>query len=240
MAIYVGILGIVIIVAGLIFSRPSDKKIDLQKLLYGACFVLAGVCLLFWSSLIRIQSGYVGVVTLGGKVQTETLHKGWHIVNPIAKVTKLSTHTQHDKILKQDKARPINNDAIKIASAEGPIVNGKMEIKNAVPTTTVKNLAVTIKKPESTITVNKTPAAIIIADNKQSVKIIINPANGDELNGLNENIKNSQASNTPIPAKKRTKIIRSQLKILKTSLRRQIANLWMIRVSDLPNKWLLL
>ncbi len=133
MAIYVGILGIVIIIAGLLFSRPSDKKIDLQKLLYGASFVLSGVCLLFWASLIRVNNGCVGVVKLGGHVQTEILNSGWHLVNPLAKVIKLDTQSQYE-IVKEGRYHQVNKDTISIASADGSIIKlGLTVVYHLVP-----------------------------------------------------------------------------------------------------------
>lgn len=134
MAIYVGILGVLIIIAGVIFSRPSDKKIDLQKLVYGACFVLAGVSLLFWASLIRIGNGYIGIVNLGSKMQPEILNSGWHLVTPLAKVIKLDTRTQFDKIVKKGNSHNTSNDTLKIVSADGSIIKiGLSVVYHVVP-----------------------------------------------------------------------------------------------------------
>ncbi len=134
MAIYVGILGVLIIIAGVIFSRPSDKKIDLQKLVYGVYFVLTGVFLLFWASLIRIGDGYVGIVNLGSKMQPEVLNSGWHLVTPLAKVIKLDTRSQFDKIVKKGNSYNTSNDTLKIVSADGSVIKiGLSVVYHVVP-----------------------------------------------------------------------------------------------------------
>ena len=121
MAIYVGILGILIIIAGIAFSRPSDRKINLTKLLYGAGLVSFGVLLLCWASLVNVRSGYFGVVNLNGHIEPEVLDNGWHLVNPMSKIVLLDSRTQYDIITKNED-RQGNSDTLSVVSADGHVL----------------------------------------------------------------------------------------------------------------------
>ncbi len=56
-----------------------------------AAFVLV---ILFFSSVTRVNTGHVGVLTLFGKVTGETLYEGIHLINPLKTNNELSIQTQ--------------------------------------------------------------------------------------------------------------------------------------------------
>ena len=50
--------------------------------------------ILFFSSVVSIPTGHVGVLTLFGRVTGETLGEGIHLINPLKSVQRLSIQTQ--------------------------------------------------------------------------------------------------------------------------------------------------
>jgi prohibitin 1 len=66
-----------------------------KKLLRLLGFVLAVI--LFFSCVVSIPTGNVGVLTLFGRVTGETLGEGIHLINPLKAVQKLSIQTQSVK-----------------------------------------------------------------------------------------------------------------------------------------------
>ena len=62
-------------------------------LLAAAIFAL----IFFFSSVISVPTGHVGIPTLFGRVTGETLGEGIHIINPLKSVEKLSIQTQSVK-----------------------------------------------------------------------------------------------------------------------------------------------
>src|SRR3974390_799810 len=61
--------------------------------LIGVVFAL----IFFFSCVISVPTGHVGVLTLFGKVTGETLGEGIHVINPLKAVQKLSIQTQSVK-----------------------------------------------------------------------------------------------------------------------------------------------
>ena len=66
-----------------------------QRILVLAAAIFA--LIFFFSCVISIPTGHVGVLTLFGKVTGETLGEGIHIINPLKAVQKLSIQTQSVK-----------------------------------------------------------------------------------------------------------------------------------------------
>jgi regulator of protease activity HflC (stomatin/prohibitin superfamily) len=66
-----------------------------QKILVLAVVIIA--LIFFFSCVISIPTGNVGVLTLFGKVTGETLGEGIHVINPLKAVQKLSIQTQSIK-----------------------------------------------------------------------------------------------------------------------------------------------
>ena len=75
-------------------SMPNMRGFGSKLLIViGAIFAL----IFFFSSVISVPTGHVGVLTLFGKVTGETLGEGIHVINPLKAVQKLSIQTQSIK-----------------------------------------------------------------------------------------------------------------------------------------------
>jgi regulator of protease activity HflC (stomatin/prohibitin superfamily) len=75
-------------------DMPSLRGVGSKILLLAA--VIFGL-IFFFSCVISIPTGHVGVLTLFGKVTGETLGEGIHLINPLKSVQKLSIQTQSIK-----------------------------------------------------------------------------------------------------------------------------------------------
>jgi regulator of protease activity HflC (stomatin/prohibitin superfamily) len=67
------------------------------------------VVIFFFSSVISIPTGNVGILTLFGRVTGETLGEGIHVINPLKSVQKLSIQTQS---IKESANTPSNEGLI--------------------------------------------------------------------------------------------------------------------------------
>ena len=75
-------------------SLPNLRGVG-SKILILAAAIFA--LIFFFSSVISIPTGHVGIPTLFGRVTGETLGEGIHIINPLKAVEKLSIQTQSVK-----------------------------------------------------------------------------------------------------------------------------------------------
>jgi prohibitin 1 len=75
-------------------SLPNLRGIG-SKILILAAAIFA--LIFFFSSVVSIPTGHVGVLTLFGRVTGETLAEGIHVINPLKAVEKLSVQTQSVK-----------------------------------------------------------------------------------------------------------------------------------------------
>lgn len=65
--------------------------------------------IILWNSIVAVQAGHVGVITLFGKVTGRTLSEGIHLINPLAAVHEMSVRTQE---LKEQASVPSNEGLI--------------------------------------------------------------------------------------------------------------------------------
>jgi len=98
-----------------IFDPPRGKVIDVQgggilKLL-GIGFLGFLIVVLLFSTVTRVDSGHVGVLSLFGKVQKEALPEGLHFINPLKTSHELSVRTQELK------------ETASVPSSEGLVLN---------------------------------------------------------------------------------------------------------------------
>lgn len=75
-------------------SLPNLRGVG-SKILILAAAIFA--LIFFFSSVVSIPTGHVGVLTLFGRVTGETLNEGIHVINPLKAVDKLSVQTQSVK-----------------------------------------------------------------------------------------------------------------------------------------------
>jgi prohibitin 1 len=90
-------------------SLPAMPNLSgLRLKILGITGVVLAV-ILFFSSVISVPTGHVGVPTLFGRVTGETLGEGIHLINPLKSVEKLSVQTQS---LKESANTPSNEGLI--------------------------------------------------------------------------------------------------------------------------------
>src|SRR5947199_5416188 len=98
-----------------IFSEGRGRVIDVNPSpafrLLGIAVVGFLVALLLFSSVAKVESGNVGVLTLFGRVTGEVLSEGVHLVNPFKSNNEMSIRTQEIK------------ESASVPSSEGLVMN---------------------------------------------------------------------------------------------------------------------
>src|SRR5215470_8992429 len=69
------------------------------------------IVILLFSSISRVESGHVGVLTLFGRVTGEVLPEGLHVINPFKSNHEMSIRTQEIK------------ESASVPSSEGLVMN---------------------------------------------------------------------------------------------------------------------
>ena len=98
-----------------IYSGPGGKVIDMDGKpflrLIGLGIVGFIVVILAFSSVTRVGTGQVGVLTLFGRVTGEVLYEGIHVINPLKTNNEMSIQTQSIK------------ESASVPSSEGLVMN---------------------------------------------------------------------------------------------------------------------
>ncbi|TDG35494.1 prohibitin family protein [Pedobacter changchengzhani] len=116
---FLGIIGIIIIIVGFVFSAPSNpaSRYSSAIKIFGGVIVLVGVSL---SMFKVIDAGEVGVKTVFGKVDNDVLYSGLNIINPVADVTPFDVKTQNYTMAGvTDEGNKQGDDALRVLSADG-------------------------------------------------------------------------------------------------------------------------
>ncbi|OGF27067.1 hypothetical protein A2303_04310 [Candidatus Falkowbacteria bacterium RIFOXYB2_FULL_47_14] len=84
---------------------------------------------LFFASIVIVDAGQTGVYSLFGKVKDEELGSGFHLVIPLAKVTKMSIRTEeYTMSIAQGEGKRYAADAITTLTKEGLSVDLDMTV----------------------------------------------------------------------------------------------------------------
>jgi len=113
------ILGIVLLIIGTSALRSETKLTAFAKpiKILGIVVVLLGA---LSSSVRQVDAGFVGVKSLFGKVQKQTLESGLSLINPLMEVTNIDTRTQNYTMSGvHDEGTKSGDDAIKVLTADG-------------------------------------------------------------------------------------------------------------------------
>jgi regulator of protease activity HflC (stomatin/prohibitin superfamily) len=113
------ILGIVLFIIGASAMRSETKITQFAKAirLAGIVVILLGA---LSSSVRQVDAGFVGVKSLFGKVQKQTLESGLSLINPLMEVTNIDTRTQNYTMSGvHDEGTKSGDDAIKVLTADG-------------------------------------------------------------------------------------------------------------------------
>ena len=115
----------------------KSKIIDLDQIKSMKNFkhaALSGVVVvlglwLFFASIVIVDAGQTGVYSLFGKVKGEELRSGFHLVIPLAKVTKMSIRTEeYTMSVAHNEGKRIGDDSIAALTKEGLSVNLDMTV----------------------------------------------------------------------------------------------------------------
>jgi regulator of protease activity HflC (stomatin/prohibitin superfamily) len=113
------ILGVLIFVIGSSLKKADEKIARFVRPLRITGIVIVGLGLMT-SSVRQVDAGYVGVKTLFGKVQAQTLNSGLSFINPLMDVTLLDIRTQNYTMSGvHDEGNKSGDDAIKVLTADG-------------------------------------------------------------------------------------------------------------------------
>jgi regulator of protease activity HflC (stomatin/prohibitin superfamily) len=113
------IIGIILFVIGNAAQRNENRFTPVLKHFRTLGMVVIGIGLLT-SGIRQVDAGYVGVKSLFGKVQNETLSSGLSMMNPLADVTSIDIKTQNYTMSGvHDEGNKSGDDAIKVLTADG-------------------------------------------------------------------------------------------------------------------------
>ena len=103
-------------------NKLSSKIMDKKTTSTAIVIILSLVVLI--KSVVIIPAGETGVYHLFGKVKDAEVKSGFHLINPLAEVTKLSIRTeQYTMSVVQGEGEKIGDDSIDALTSEGLTLN---------------------------------------------------------------------------------------------------------------------
>ncbi|MBW6441019.1 prohibitin family protein [Patescibacteria group bacterium] len=100
------------------FNKLSSKFMDKKATNTAVVLILALIVLL--KSIVIIPAGETGVYHLFGKVREAEVKSGFHLINPLAQITKLSTRTeQYTMSIAREEGQRLGDDSIDALTSEG-------------------------------------------------------------------------------------------------------------------------
>lgn len=113
------VIGILIMIVGFVISRNPSS---IQRL--GGAIKIGGIVImllgLLFTSIVQIEAGQIGVKKLFGKVQSDVLQSGLHMINPLMTVISLDVKTQNYTMSgMQDERKSSSDDAIHVLTSDG-------------------------------------------------------------------------------------------------------------------------
>ena len=113
------LLGIVLFVLVQIALQNNAPLAKYSRITKGVAILLI-IAGLLSSMIVQIDAGTIGVQSLFGKVQNNTLEPGLNFVNPLVKVTHFDTKTQNYTMSGvHDEGEKTGDDAIRVLSLDG-------------------------------------------------------------------------------------------------------------------------
>ena len=76
------------------FQQPKENKMSQNTMIKGGIIGALALILFIFSTTI-VPTGHTGVKRLFGSVYEETLPEGFHIVNPLVRVTDITIQNQN-------------------------------------------------------------------------------------------------------------------------------------------------
>ena len=112
-------IAFLVLIASVVIGRlpVPQKKVANGLRLTGGILLVVGV---LTSCFVQINTGFVGVKSLFGRVQSETLSSGLRFVNPLVEVIQIETRTLNYTMSGiQTEGKIQGDDAIKVLTADG-------------------------------------------------------------------------------------------------------------------------
>ncbi|MEJ7767841.1 MAG: prohibitin family protein [Chitinophagaceae bacterium] len=113
------ILGFVLFLVGIGFSRADEnvRRLSVPARIAGLVIIALGVAS---SCFVQIDAGNIGVKKLFGKVQSDVLYSGLHLVNPVLDIEKMDVRTMNYTMSGiNDEGQKSGDDAIRVLTADG-------------------------------------------------------------------------------------------------------------------------
>lgn len=112
-------IGILMIVIGAIMTNRDLGMSRVSRILKISGVALIVIGFLF-SSVVEIDAGRIGVKKLFGKVQTDVLESGLHLVNPLMEILRMDVKTQNYTMSGlHDENQQAGDDAIRVLTSDG-------------------------------------------------------------------------------------------------------------------------
>jgi regulator of protease activity HflC (stomatin/prohibitin superfamily) len=112
-------IAVVLFLASFFIGSPGNPLAKLS----GPAKILSLVLLvvgLLSSCVVQLNSGQIGVQSLFGKIQGQTLNEGLNFVNPLVTVKKIDVRTQNYTMsIKHDEGNLQGDDAIRVLTKDG-------------------------------------------------------------------------------------------------------------------------
>jgi len=108
-----------------------DKVKSVKNVKRMSLYILGAILILwlFFASIVIVEAGETGVYSLFGKVSDQELSSGFHLVIPLARVTKLSIRTEeYTMSIAQGEGKKFEADAINALTKEGLSVDLDMTV----------------------------------------------------------------------------------------------------------------
>jgi regulator of protease activity HflC (stomatin/prohibitin superfamily) len=113
------IIGVILIIVGLTLRNKENPFSKFAIIIRNIGFLII-VIGIFSSMFKQIDAGKVGVKSLYGKVQSDVLESGLHLVNPLLDVTVFDVQTQNYTMSAiHDEGSKEGDDAIRVLSNDG-------------------------------------------------------------------------------------------------------------------------
>jgi regulator of protease activity HflC (stomatin/prohibitin superfamily) len=113
------ILGFLLIISSLFLRGNMDQLKRIMPILQGLGLLLILIGLAT-ACFVQIPAGKVGVKSLFGKIETDYLQSGLHVVNPLVKVTEIDIKTLNYTMSGvHDEGNKDGDDAIRVLTADG-------------------------------------------------------------------------------------------------------------------------
>jgi regulator of protease activity HflC (stomatin/prohibitin superfamily) len=112
-------IAFLVLIASVVIGRlpVPQKKVANGLRVTGGVLLAVGV---LTSCFVQINTGFVGVKSLFGRVQSDILSSGLNIVNPLVEVTQIETRTLNYTMSGiQTEGKIQGDDAIKVLTADG-------------------------------------------------------------------------------------------------------------------------